>query len=52
MRKKLNEEESKLDVKTKTIVESIVKIFELLLESLIHCNFFKKIATQICRKIN
>ena len=40
---KLDKEEAKLYIKTKTIANSIIEIFDLPLESLIHCNFFKKI---------
>ena len=39
---KLDKEEAKLYIKTKTVANSIIEIFDLPLESLIHCNFLKK----------
>ena len=36
---KLDKKETKLVIKTKITANSIIEIFNLLLESLIHCNF-------------
>lgn len=44
-------EDVKADIKTKIIAESVVKIFELPLHSLITGNFFKKFATQIWKDV-
>ena len=49
---KLDKEETKLDIKTKIIANSIIEIFELPLESLTYCNFSKKFATKIWKKID
>ena len=50
--KKLDKEETKLDIKTKIIANSIIEIFSLLLESFIHCKFLKKLATEIWKNID
>ena len=44
---KLDNEETKLDIKAKIIAESIVKIFDLKM-----FNFFKKFAAQISKQID
>ena len=49
---KLDKEETKLDIKTKIIANSIIEIFELPLESLTYCNFLKKFARKIWKKID
>ena len=49
---KRDKEETKLDIKTKIIANSIIEIFELLLESLTYCNFFETFAIQFWKKID
>ena len=49
---RLDKEETKLVIKTKITANSIIEIFNILLESLIHCNFLKKLAAEIWKSID